>query len=271
MPSNRGVRLLLQPAEESPGGALPMIKEKCLVGVDEVYGFHNVPNFDEGDIRVCEGAFFAASTVVKIKILGQGGHGSTPHKLTDPISAANAVYSALHTIASRNICSRKNFVFTITNFTAGHTYNVFPDEAFMQGSIRSYDAETQEKVISRIEKICKDIASAMECKAEVEITRLYPAVVNPAIETEHVKRLGAKWFGPQHVTDEDLPITASEDFSYFLHERPGCFFSLGTRKPGTVPRTLHSSNYDFNDDMVATGGYFWIRLVEDRLGVNLLK
>ena len=91
-----------------------MIKENCLDGVDEIYGFHNVPLFDEGDIRVCEGAFFAASTVVKITIKGQGGHGSTPHKLTDPIAAANAVLSALNTIASRNICSRENFVFTIT-------------------------------------------------------------------------------------------------------------------------------------------------------------
>ena len=91
MPCNKGVRLLLQPAEEGPGGALPMIKENCLAGVDEVYGFHNFP-FDEGDIRVCEGGFFAASTTVKIKIVGRGGHGSTPHKLVDPISAANAVY-----------------------------------------------------------------------------------------------------------------------------------------------------------------------------------
>ena len=70
IPSNKGVRLLLQPAEESPGGALPMVKENCMVGVDEVYGFHNIPNFDEGDIRVCEGAFFAAVTVVTIKIIG---------------------------------------------------------------------------------------------------------------------------------------------------------------------------------------------------------
>ena len=271
LPSNKGVRLLLQPAEEGPGGALPMIKENCLAGVDEVYGFHNIPNFDEGDIRVCEGGFFAAATVVKIRIVGQGGHGSTPHKLTDPISAANAVYQALHTIASRNIDSRQNFVFTLCNFSAGHTYNVFPDDAFMQGTIRSYDEATLVRVCQRIEKICTDVASAMECKAEVNINRLYPAVINHATETEHVKRLALKWFGPSHFSQDDLPLTAGEDFSYFLQKRPGCFFALGTKKPGTKPMTLHTSNYDFNDDMVATGGYFWIRLVEDRLGVKIFK
>ena len=70
IPSNKGIRLLLQPAEEGPGGAKPMVEEGCMKGVDEVYGFHNMPNFDEGDIRVCEGGFFAAVTQVKIKIIG---------------------------------------------------------------------------------------------------------------------------------------------------------------------------------------------------------
>lgn len=66
-----------------------MIKEGCLDGVDEVYGFHNIPNFDEGDIRVCEGGFFAAVTIIRIKVIGRGGHGSTPHKVIDPIACAN--------------------------------------------------------------------------------------------------------------------------------------------------------------------------------------
>ena len=83
-----------------------MVKENCMVGVDEVYGFHNIPNFDEGDIRVCAGAFFAAVTYVKIRVIGRGGHGSTPYKLIDCISGANAIYSALHTIKSRNIDSK---------------------------------------------------------------------------------------------------------------------------------------------------------------------
>ena len=111
----------------------------------------------------------------------------------------------------------------------------------------------------------------MECRAEVDINTLYPEVWNHHTETQHVKRLATKWFGPEHVSEGDLPITASEDFSYFLQEKPGCFFALGTMKPGSKPRGLHTSDYDFNDDMVATGGYFWVRLVEDRLAVSLLK
>lgn len=187
-----------------------------MVGVDEVYGFHNIPNFDEGDIRVCAGGFFAAVTTVKIRVIGQGGHGSTPYKLVDCIAGANAIYSALHTIKSRNIDSKQNFAFTLCMFNAGTAHNVFPDAAEMEGTIRTYDEATRVKVCERIEKIAKDIGSAMECKVEVELKFMYPAVINHEVEAGHVKRLATKWFGPNHFSEDELPITASEDFSYFL-------------------------------------------------------
>ena len=123
-------------------------------------------------------------------------------------------------------------VFTICQFNAGHATNVFPDEATMGGTIRSFNLETQEKVIARIEKISKEIASAMECKAVVEINRLYPPTVNTPTESEHIWRLGTKWFGPEHVSDTGIPLPGSEDFSYFLQKKPGCFFGLGSKKPG---------------------------------------
>ncbi len=82
-----------------------MVKEGCLKDIYEVYGYHNVPNFDEGDIRVCEGPFFSARTTVRIKIFGQGGHGSTPHKIRDPINAATTIHTALNSIISRDMDS----------------------------------------------------------------------------------------------------------------------------------------------------------------------
>jgi len=146
-----------------------MVKEGCMENVDEVYGFHNIPNFDEGDIRVCEGAFFAAVTRVEIKIKGQGGHGSTPHKLRDPIAAANAVYQTLHTIKSRSIDSRENWVFTICQMTSGSTFNVFPDDAFMQGTIRSYSETALVRIKERITDICHNTAKAMGCECELNL------------------------------------------------------------------------------------------------------
>ena len=93
---------------------------------------------------------------------------------------------------------------------------MFPDFAEMGGTIRTYDEATKVRVCERIERIAKDIAAAMECSVEVEITNKYPPVVNHPVETGHVKRLATKWFGPEHVSEDELPCLAAEDFSYFL-------------------------------------------------------
>lgn len=193
-----------------------MINEGCLDTVDEVYGFHNIPSFDEGDIRVCSGPIMASATNVKIKVLGKGGHGSLPHKVKDPITAGAYILNNFHAIKSRLINNQAPFVFTITQFTSGFTYNVFPDEAFMQGSIRAYSEDILSEVIEKVKLIATSTAEAFGCKAEVEIIRLYPATVNHEAEAGHVERLARAWFGDEHFSTENLPITASEDFSYYL-------------------------------------------------------
>lgn len=125
-------------------------KDNCLEGVDEVYGFHNVPQFGEGEIRVCPGAIMSKVCIVKIKVLGKGGHGSMPHAVTDVINTGAHILSNLHTVKSRCIDSKENFVFTICQFESGFTHNVFPDEAFMQGTIRCYNQEVFEKIKAKV-------------------------------------------------------------------------------------------------------------------------
>lgn len=233
IPKGKLIRLLFQPAEEGPGGAKPMIEDGCLNNIDEVYGFHNIPNFDEGDIRVCEGGFFANSTTVDITINGQGGHGSAPHRcVNDPINCATAILNNFHAIKSRLIDSRENIVFSICFVDSGSTYNVFPDKARIGGTIRSYDQATKQKMIDSITKIAKDVASAHDCTADVNIWDKYPAVINHADQTNHIIRLAKEHFGEAHFSQLELPLSAGEDFSYFLQEKPGCFYTLGTMKEG---------------------------------------
>ena len=111
----------------------------------------------------------------------------------------------------------------------------------------------------------------MDCRAEVEDIVLYPPVINHALEASHIERLAKKWFGEEHFTSLELPLSCSEDFSYFIQHRPGAMFALGTMKPNETAKTLHTSTYDFNDNMIASGGYFYIRIAEDRLGIKVLK
>ena len=144
IPKGKKVRVLFQPAEEGTGGAKPMIKEGCLEGVEEVYGFHNMPHFKEGEIRVIPGPIMASSTTVKMRVIGQGGHGSVPHLIKDVISCGGAIINNLHTVKSRGIDSKENFIFSITKFESGFTYNVFPDDAIILGTIRTYDPKVLE-------------------------------------------------------------------------------------------------------------------------------
>ena len=141
IPRDKRVRIVFQPAEEEPGGAVPMIREGCLHGVDEIYAFHNLPNVREGEIRVVSGPIMAKITVLKIKVVGKGGHGSLPHLVRDVISAGSAIVGNLHTIKATAIRPSEYFTLAVTQFTSGHCYNVFPDEAFLQGGIRSYNED----------------------------------------------------------------------------------------------------------------------------------
>ena len=97
--------------------------------------------------------------------------------------------SAFHSIKSRNISNRENFVFTMCHIKAGTADNVFPDEAFMSGTIRTYDTETQEKIFSRIRSICDSIADAMECGIDVQLDVDYPPTINHVTQAQHVERI----------------------------------------------------------------------------------
>jgi hippurate hydrolase len=235
-------------------------------GVNEVYGLHNIPNFTEGEIRVIDGPIFAATTIVKITVKGHGGHGSAPHKTKDPINASAYILTALHSIKARMVASKENFAFTICNIESGSTYNVMPGQAFMQGTVRTYTEETRNLVSEKIKQIAEATAKAHDCEADVELINMYPPVINHATEAGHVRRVADAHFGGH--SEEDLPVTASEDFAFFLHKTPGAFFCLGTKRKEN--ETLHSSTYDFNDEMLASGAMFWVRLIEDRMNLKLL-
>ena len=213
----------------------------------------------------------AGSVIVKITIKGLGGHGSTPHLLRDPITPAAYLHTALHSIKSRSVDSKQNCVFTICQFTSGHTYNVFPDEAFMQGTIRYYDDATCNVIKERIRTLSEHTAKAHNCEAVVEIIDLYPPVINHEKETNIVESIAKEFLPEGYFSTDSLPLTASEDFSYFLHEKTGCFYMLGITKPNEAKKTLHTSTYDYNDNVIATGGMLYLRIVENRLGVKILN
>lgn len=299
IPSNCTVRLLFQPAEESTpagtagfdfkrtggGGAVPMIDEGCLEGVDEVYGWHNWPTWNLGTLAVKSGAVMAHTCLWEVTITGRGGHGSQPQACIDPIVCGAALVNSLQTIVSRSLPGSANAVVTCGEFKAGERHNVIPDTAHLKGTIRDVDDAVFATVKRRFHDIVSGICKAHGCTAEAEIISCYPAVVNHKAQVEVVERCAAKLSDSMalKVSQDGLPMLGGEDFSFFVKERPGCFFFLGTQElllrglssyegGEDTPRTncmCHGTTYDFNDNVLPRAVLMFLRIVEDRFGVEL--
>jgi hippurate hydrolase len=263
------VRLLFQPAEESPGGAPVMIREGALDGIDEIYGCHNWPRFEFGTLRAVAGPTMAKVAVFSVRVTGKGGHASQPHLAIDPVLAASHVVTALQSIVSRTIHCQHAVVVSVTMIHGGEIHNVIPDAVELTGTIRVLDDADYDTVEERVRTIAERTTAALGARAECSFEPMYPVLVNDAGATEHVLRVGRSLLGESNVSGADLPILASEDFAYYTRERPGCFFFLGGAEPGRTNAMCHATDYEFNDRLIEKGVAMWVRLVEDRLGVRL--
>jgi amidohydrolase len=178
IPSNKLIRLIWQPAEEGPGGAKPMIEEGCLEGIDEIYGIHNFPLLKECAVSVMPGPMMAGCTVVKITVKGRGGHGSEPCNSIDPLTATCHIHTALNAIKSHRIPNAEVMAFTICQIDGGSTFNVIPEKAFMQGTIRYFDKRVLDITKAEITRIATNTAEAHGCTVEIELIDYYPSTTN---------------------------------------------------------------------------------------------
>jgi len=282
LPSDCTVRLLFQPAEEGPGGALPMIEEGCLQGVDECYGYHNWPVFEYGKLLVKAGPVMAHPTAFKIVVTGKGGHGSQPHFAIDPVLTAAHVIVALNTIVSRSINSADQAVLSVTMVHGGEVSNVIPDTVTLQGTLRDLSPAVCDKLYERVRQVVAGVCATYGATGTVEFNGMYACIENHDAQTSIVKRLGERLFGgAEGVSEDGLPIMGAEDFSFFLHKVPGCFFFLGGSEPtlngwarlgsaGARSNCMcHNTAFDFNDNVSPLAAVFFVRLVEERLGCEL--
>ncbi|GAB9473925.1 Metalloprotease family [Globisporangium polare] len=268
LPQDTFVRFIFQPAEEGPGGAQKMIEEGALEGVDEVYGLHNYP-FPLYSVHMRPGPVMAHEVEFSIDIQGVGGHGSAPQQCVDPILAGSMVVQALQTVVSRSISPTDTAVLSVTQFRGGDTNNVIPSTVFLGGTIRDFDLEVAEKIKERMETIVRSTCAAVGATAQVHFADGYAPVINPYEETRNVQQV-AMDIG-LYVSEQGLPLMAAEDFSYYLQERKGCFFFLGTKEDGDDDKTraLHSNEFDFNDKATPLGIRLFLGILQSRFQCEL--
>jgi amidohydrolase len=227
------VKLLFQPAEESPpGGAKPMIEAGVLENpkVDAAFGIHVAQELPVGEIRLRPGPAMAAADRFHMVIHGKGGHGARPHDSIDPIVIGAQIVTALQTLVARAVDPTEEAVVTVGTFKAGEAFNVIPDTAELGGTVRTFNAKNRDMLEERIGSLARGIGAAMGGEVDFAYVRGYPATVNDPEMTELVREEAAKVVGEENVKDAPL-LMGAEDFSYFLEAVPGAFWFVGSNNP----------------------------------------
>ena len=268
------VLLMFQPGEEGHHGARHMIDEGLLdVGgpagrPDAAFALHISATLAAGELHTRPGPLMAANDTVRVTVTGRGGHASAPHDALDPVPAAAAMIGALQTAITRRVDSHHPAVLTITRLVAGTASNIIPETALMEGTLRTLSEPVRTLLREEIRRVCRHIALAHGCTAEVDIEPGYPVTVNDAGAVERVAEVGRALLGAERVATMPTPIMGAEDFSYVLRQVPGALAFLGGCPRGTDPRVAapnHSNRVVFDEEAMAAGTAVYAGLALDAL------
>ena len=249
------VVLLFQPAEEGPGGALPMIEAGALDDphVDAVAMLHVDHRLPTGTIGVRSGAVNAAADEFKITILGIGGHGAYPHIAIDAIPCAAATVLALQNIAARETDPLAAIVVTIGTIEGGYRNNVIADRVTMSGTFRTQDPAVRAQLEGRARRIVDGVCAAYGASGTLEVIYGYPAVINDPALTEAF-RLYLEQNAAGLTLASPAPTMGGEDFAFFAERVPGVLVRLGIRSEehGSV-HAGHSPLFRIDEGALAYG------------------
>jgi len=261
------IHFIFQPAEEGGGGGRVMVEEGLFdrFPCDFVFGLHNDTALPLGTMKAVIGSVSAASDRFWVHIQGKGGHAARPAKAIDPVVIGSHIVLALQSIVSRRVDALDSAVVSITQFHAGSAGNVIPDEAVLNGTVRTLLPEVQDQMEPLMREIIENTAAAHGAVARLDYQRGYPPVVNHPEATERAMQAAARIVGADNLVREGLPRMGGEDFSYMALKVPGCFIRLGQADGEKGAVSVHNPKYDFNDDAIPLGASLWATLVEQEL------
>ncbi|MEN9205659.1 MAG: M20 family metallopeptidase [Thermostichales cyanobacterium DRC_bins_46] len=261
------VKIVFQPAEESPGGAKPMIAAGVVQDVDAMLGLHLWNNLPVGSVGVKSGPAMANTDRFYLQILGKGGHGAMPHQTVDALVVGCQVVSALQTIVARSVDPLQPAVVTVGKFQAGDTFNVIAAKAELWGTVRTFDPDTAELIPKRLEEIVAGICQAYGALYHLDYERTYPAVSNHPQLAALVEQAARDTLGEQARIHPEMTM-GGEDMAFFLEKVPGCYFFLGSANPElglTFPH--HHPRFDFDETALPLGVELFLRCTELYFGI----
>ncbi|MEO8899770.1 MAG: M20 family metallopeptidase [Candidatus Dormibacter sp.] len=248
------LRVCFQPAEEIASGAVPMIDDGAVAGVDHVIGLHLWAPLQVGQVGVKDGPIFGSADEFGITVRGRGGHGGMPHTSIDPVVAAAHVVLALQSIVSRETSPFAPAVVTVGQVEGGRAFNVIADEVRLRGTVRAIDPEDRERLLRRVAEVAAAIASASGATAEFERAAGCPPVISDAESAALVRRAAVATVGEENVITPQ-PITVGDDVACLINAvGRGCYFAVGA---GDVARRTvaphHSADFDIDERALPVG------------------
>jgi amidohydrolase len=250
------VKLFFQPAEETTGGALPMVGAGCMKSpnVDAVLGLHMQAYVPVGSVEMKKGVFSGSSATLKARIRGKAAHGAYPENGTDAILIAANVALSLNTLVARYVSPLESAVITIGKIQGGVAENVIAESVVMEGTMRTTSDATRDLLVERARAVVEGVSSAFGGSGELEVEYGYAALVNDDRVVAAAAEVAGAMLGPEKIMWKEKPSMGVEDFSFFAREAPGAFYNLGCGNPGKgIVSPIHSSTFDIDEDCLPIG------------------
>ena len=250
------IKLIFQPGEEkNPGGASLLIKEGVLENPkpDSIFALHVHPGLEVGRLSFRGGMVMASADEIYISVKGKGGHAAAPHLTADTILAASQLVVNLQQLISRMNNPFNPSVLSITSFQGGNATNVIPSEVKLMGTFRAMNEEWRFKAHDLIKNICKETGKISGAQIDVEIDVGYPFVVNNVELTDKVRRKAEEFAGAENVEETEMRMGA-EDFAFYSHLVPACFFRLGVGNiKNNITSGVHTPTFNIDENAIENG------------------
>jgi amidohydrolase len=253
------VRLIFQPAEELPGGAVEAVNAGALEGVDRIFALHCDPRLMAGKVGLRSGGITAACDQLMVRLSGPGGHTARPHLTADLVYAMGKVVTELPAALSRRIDPRAGFSLVWGRISAGSAPNVIPDDAVAEGTVRCLDDEAWHAAPDIVKGLVESVAGAYGAEAEVTYRRGVPPTINEATSVELMREAVTLALGGDAVASTPQSL-GGEDFAWYLEHVPGALARLGTHSPDWEGPMLdlHRGGFDVDERAIGIGTRFMV-------------
>ncbi|GAB6099928.1 amidohydrolase [Halanaerocella petrolearia] len=261
------IKFIFQPAEEGPGGALPLVETGVLSSppVDNIFGLHINNELPTGVIGLHSEVVSAAADEINLTILGKSGHASTPHQGVDAIVVASQVITSLQNIISRQTDPHQIAVINLGTINGGYRRNVIADKVEITGTVRTTNPELREKMPTRIEELVSGVTKSQGASYKLDYDFGYPVLINSNALVDELEETINSISYVDKLEYMSHPSLGAEDFAYYLQQVPGIFFRLGAAKKEKDYYSAHHPKFSFDEEALKVGVALFVYLTLEKL------